>query len=82
MKKISKLHNSDKKLQKNNEAATLRRQEQKTHALVAKAEAGERTTRGERGDGRPKRQTSRIDYQVLANTGQNNKGATVGREMR
>ena len=77
----------DERLQKKNKVARLRRQEQKTQTLAAKAEARERIARGERGDGRPKRQVSRIDYKVLANTGgrvakeQNHqKRATIGRE--
>jgi len=60
----------DKKLQNKNEAARLRRRESKAWSLAAKAEAQERIARGERGDGRTRRQVSLIDYKILATTGQ------------
>jgi hypothetical protein len=77
----------DKRWQKKNAAARLRRRETKARSLAAKAEAQARIARGERGDGRPRRQVSRIDYKILTNTGGRvaktpiqHRGATVKRE--
>jgi hypothetical protein len=79
----------DKYLQKMNAAARLRRRETKARSLVAKAEAQARIARGKRGDGRPRRQVSRVDYKTLANTGGRvvkaqvqQRGPTVKREAR
>lgn len=55
--------------QKKNVVAKLRRREEKVRSLIAKAEAQARIDKGERGDGRSRRQVSRIDYKIMADTG-------------